>query len=119
PKEGLLVYDAMKGTAKRLDRQVSLSLPHYGDYHIQMSPITSDWSFVGRTDKVLSAASGEVILADSSTLKIKLHEKGPFAIWSKGGVPKADGIVFEHKGNGLFQGNIPVEEKSVTLTLTR
>ena len=86
---------------------------------LQLSPIVDGWSIIGRTDKYLSAAAVEVLARDKNTLKLKLHEAGPFAVYSKDGAPQAKGATFVDAGNGLYKANLPVGQPGKVLDITR
>ena len=119
PDEGLVVYDYFSKRAEKLGSEYRVSIKGFDHRLLQVSPIQSGWSVIGRSDKYLSAATVEILSVDSDVLKLRLKEAGPFAIWLKTGAPKADGINFIDKGNGLYEGALPVAGKSVTLTIER
>jgi hypothetical protein len=119
PEEGLLVYDHTTGKASKLDKEYKVTLKGFSDRLIQISPITNGWSVIGRTDKYLSAGTVTSIESDATSLKITLHEAGPFAIWLADGTPKADSITFTAKGNGQFIADVPVKSEPLTLTITK
>jgi len=119
PAEGLLVYDWYAGKAQRLRDKYEVSIKGFGDRLLQISPITKAWSVIGRCDKYLSAAAVEVLSVQRDTLKIKMIEAGPLAIWTVRGEPKAKGIAFTHIANGLYKADLAIGEKNRIITISR
>ncbi|NWK56975.1 hypothetical protein HW115_15235 [Verrucomicrobiaceae bacterium N1E253] len=120
PGEGLIVYNHQSKSAQVFGTDgLDVEIQGFGGRLFQLSPIDDGWSFIGRTDKYLSAAAGEVKERTPSKLTIRLTEAGPFAVWLKHGKPQAEGVTFQAKGNGLFVAELPVTGKPATIEISR
>lgn len=119
PEEGLIVYDWQNQKVQKLGKGYQISLSGLDCRLIQVSPITNSWSVIGRPDKYLSASAIESVDAKPEQLTVKLVRSGPLAIWSGKGTPKAEGIDFVNKGNGLYIAEIPVSREPKILKITR
>ena len=51
--------------------------------------------------------------------KSRTIEAGLLAVWSKQGVPKADGLKFNDAGSGLYKADMPVGKQYKSVRLTR
>jgi hypothetical protein len=106
PTEGLVLFDILEGKGRKFSDTESISLTEPLAHKLfQLSPVRKGWSFIGRTDKYLCAATGKIVSASNSELKVSLTEPGPFAIYSSTGTPKAKGIKFTDIGNGFFKAD--------------
>ena len=106
PPQGLVLFDVLEGKGTRLSGTESISLTKPLAHKLfQLSPVRNGWAFIGRTDKYLCAATGQIVSATNSEFKISLTEPGPFAIYSSRGTPKAKGIKFTDIGNGFFKAD--------------
>jgi hypothetical protein len=119
PTEGLIVYDHYDRKAEKLKKEYSVTIRGFGDRLLQVSPILHGWSVIGRIDKYLSAAAVEIISCSDEQLKLRLHEAGPFAIWLENGTPKAKGIDFVEKENGLYESSMAIEKKPVIIIIDK
>jgi len=119
PEEGLYMYEQFTGKGQLFGKEYKPKFAHLTDQLIQLSPIVDGWSIVGRTDKYLSAAAVEVLARDKDSLKIKLHEAGPFAVYSRDGAPRAKGATFVDSGNGLYKADMPIGELNKTVLIER
>ena len=119
PTEGLVLYDWYAGKAQLFDKDYTFELSGLEDRLIQLSPIIKGWSVIGRTDKYLSAAAVRILDINEKAVTIKMIEAGPLAVWSKQGMPKADGLKFNDAGNGLYKADMPVGKQYKSVRLTR
>lgn len=119
PAEGLVLYDWYAGKGQLFDKDYTFELSGLEDRLIQLSPITKGWAVIGRTDKYLSAAAVQILDINKRAVTIKMIEAGPLTVWSKQGVPKADGLQFKDAGNGLYKADMPVGQRQKSVRITR
>ena len=119
PEEGLVVYDWLARTAKRLGREYAFDLAGFADRLLYLCPIRHGWAVIGRTDKYLSPAAVEVLDVSPNELTICLVESGPLGVWSERGRPSAEGAAFVAAGAGLYKADLPPARGEATLTITR
>ncbi|MDA0991629.1 MAG: hypothetical protein O3A51_12875, partial [Verrucomicrobia bacterium] len=118
PKEGLLLYDWMTRTARRLSRRQSFDLPGFGDRYVLLCPIRSGWATIGRIDKFLSPAAIEVIQVAPESLILRVPEHGPLCLWRADGRPKSTAYAFTRLGKGgLWLGSPRKSCKSDVVTI--
>jgi hypothetical protein len=102
PEEGLVVYDWSRKMAVRLAQSYEVSLENFGGLLLQLSPIRSGWSVIGRIDKYLPGAAIDAIAVAPGSLAFTLKESGPFAIWCEHGVPISAGISFKAVAENFY-----------------
>jgi hypothetical protein len=119
PEEGLLCYDIYERKAAKMGEGLPVEITGFGDKLIQACPIRNGWAVIGRTDKYLPGAAVDAVSGDRASLKLRLHERGPFALWLAEGAPKADGIKFVAQGGGLYFSDLPIDGQGGEITVTR
>ena len=119
PPEGLVAYDWLAGTARKLTGPYAFELEGFADRLVLLVPIAHGWAVVGRCDKYLSPAAVEVLAASADELKLRMVEPGPLGVWSARGAPTADGLTFKDAGNGLYRADLPIAPGPRTVTIKR
>jgi len=119
PAEGLVYYNVYAEEGGRFDGPVEIPLRGFSDCLLQVSPIQHGWAVIGRTDKYLCGAAVEEVSMSAETMTLRLHEAGPFALYSAKGEPNADGITFDALGGGIYRANVPVVNRPADITITR
>jgi len=119
PVEGLVLYDWYARKGQRFEKNYTFELSGLEDRLLQLSPIVKGWAVIGRTDKYLSAAAVQILEINEKSVTVKMTEAGPLMIWNKQGVPKADGLQFKDVGNGLYQADMPIEQRQKSVRITR
>ncbi|MHC4482591.1 MAG: Sip1-related alpha-galactosidase [Planctomycetota bacterium] len=119
PEEGLVVYDWYARKAEKLGKKYTFELKGFSDRLLHLCPIQKGWAIIGRTDKYLSPAAAEVVSVSATYLKLRMVESGPLAIWTASGVPSAQDVSFENKGNGLWKAHIDPGHRDMLITVTR
>lgn len=119
-KEGVFAYDVLGHTGQILtDKGIPVALSTTLDHKLyQLSTIANGWSFIGRTDKYLSAAAGTVTKQEPGVLEVTLEEAGPFAVYCSRGTPQAKGLKFVSLGKDLYQADMPIgSQEKIRITV--
>jgi hypothetical protein len=119
PDEGLLVYDWNKKQAFVMHEKYDVTLSEFGVTLLQMSPIRSGWSVIGRSDKYLPGAAIEDVAFGQNQASFMLKESGPLLVWSSGGTPQFDGKPLQMLSEGLFLADLPIAVGRVNIHLHR
>jgi len=119
PEEGLVVYDWSARTARRLEGDYAVDLPGFADRLLHLCPVRAGWAVIGRTDKYLSPAAVEATSVSDAEVVVRMVEAGPLAVWSAKGKPRAEGVTFADRGDGLYTADLPVGERGRVLTIRR
>lgn len=85
-EEGFVLYDWHEKQLRPGER-FEFDLPGFGDRLFFLCPIVQGWSLIGRTDKYLSPAAGEILSAEADKLVLGYREAGEFLISSASGKP--------------------------------
>lgn len=119
PKEGLLAYNQQTQQIQELSKKLTFEMEPNEAKLFMLFPKTKGWAVIGRTDKYLSAAAVKIESIEDSKIVFTLSEYGPFAIWSKKGIPKMQGVEFKAAGKGLYTTKIPIEAVNKKCEITR
>lgn len=106
PEGGILLFDVYNHITQVLDHQFSYELTTRDERLFQLSPISSDWSVIGRTDKYLPASTFELISVDKDKIQLKMIEDGDIYVWSKTKTPVSENFEFTKMQNGLWYGTL-------------
>lgn len=107
PSGGLIAYNHFEGTVHDLKNPLPVSLTGFSDRLVHLLPVQHGWALIGLTEKFLSPAT---ILDPSFTdtlASFRVRDPGPFTLYLKSGTPKADGLTFQSRGDGLWVAQIP------------
>jgi hypothetical protein len=116
PAEGLVLFDVLAGKGHLFSGRETVTLEKPLSHQLlQLSPVNNGWALIGRTDKYLCAATGEVLSSSKKELHISLVEPGPFAVYSAGGQPAAKGLEFKDIGNGFYKATAPEGVKEMVI----
>ena len=119
PVEGLVYYNVYAEKGGRFERPLEMPLKGFSDCLLQVSPVENGWAVIGRTDKYLCGAAVAEASTAPTAMKLRLHEGGPFAVYSAEGLPKAEGITFDALGGGIYKADIPVGRSPTEITIHR
>jgi hypothetical protein len=86
--EGLICWDWHEGRLRNAER-FEFDMPDYDDRLFLLCPLRGGWAFIGRTDKYLSPASAEIVLAEPERLILRYRERGRFLVY-RAGEPKPE-----------------------------
>jgi hypothetical protein len=107
PKEGLLLYDWTTKKAELLGERYEVTMSEFGVSLMQVSPIYSGWSVIGRIDKYLPAAAITAVSYNPDHLRFQIEEPGPLAIWSSTGTPHWNDKAMANLEQNLYFVEIP------------
>jgi hypothetical protein len=119
PTDGLIAWDWYDKKGVKLDKKMEFDLKGFADKLFIVSPIKNDWAVVGRSDKYLSGAVNHLVITSASKLIVTLEESGPVIIWSGKGVPKSKEFSLIDKGNGFYEVQMAVGERSKKILIVR
>jgi hypothetical protein len=117
PAEGLYLYDyfAKKGVEYISDYKFFIN--GFNHKYFILTPIVDGVAIIGRSDKYLSPAAVYDIVYGSKGFSFNLAESGEYLIWMKQGEPKAEGVEFIDRGEGLWAGIMPTGLKNKTIKI--
>jgi Raffinose synthase or seed imbibition protein Sip1 len=118
-KEGLLVYEWDRKTARPLTENYEVSLSEFGGLLLQIGPIFLGWSVIGRIDKYLCAAAVTEIRYATNSLRFRAEEAGPYAVWSEQGIPHLQGRPLTRLATNLYVADLQVSRHEPEVMLSR
>lgn len=120
PAEGIAAYSGEGGRALTpAQPDLEVELTGFKDRLFIMAPIVRGWAVIGRGDKFLSpcAMTGAPEYGEGN-LRFRVKESGPVIIWHGKGTVKAGQTPVKELGNGFYELQFPVSDKSLDVAVT-
>ncbi len=113
----LFAFDFYNQTGQLLHQEegISVDLPRDTDRFFLLVPVQFERAIIGLSQKFLSSQTYTVLDQDEDSVTLKVRDAGDFMVWSPRKTPKAQGLEFVSKPNGLWVAQLSKESKDSTI----
>jgi hypothetical protein len=119
PAEGVVAYDVMRRTANLLIDTYVVSMSDFGCTLLQLCPVRSGWSLVGREDKYLPGAGVRDVHYANDRVSFLMEEEGRVVVWSAQGAPAIRGVAMTALAPNLYAGEVSGDLARQRVQITR
>jgi hypothetical protein len=119
PADGVVAYDVMRKTANLVSDAHVVSMSDFGCVLLQLCPVHSGWSLVGREEKYLPAAGVHDVHHAHDRVSFLVEEEGSVVVWSTEGTPAIRGVAMAALAPNLYVGEVIGDQARQRVEITR